>query len=221
MENLQDRAAFQLTSRPGFVFKGQEFEGFEDRPDLPLVVRAQIARWAVMNGTPSALQQDLAKLPPVEPSRHEVLQLLAEEQAFLGTEDFTVALSLLTSRQRDRLMRPHAFLTRAFVWPMSIGDASRVLETISEHQLRDWDDQGLVPARRWGEGNYRGYFRRDLMLAWMVDSLLKGGWTVAALRQRLGLDPLPAQVEMLHRVRSFSSQPAENVVASEPELALR
>jgi len=221
MENVINRAAFQLTSRPGFVFKGQEYEGFEDRPSLPIAVRAQIARWAVNVDTATEHQRELAKLEPDEPVRHELLQLLAAEQAFLGSEEFSSALALLTPPQRDRLMRPHAFLERDFVWPLSIRDAARVLETISEHQLRDWDGAELVVARRWGEGNYRGYFRRELMSAWMVEALLKAGWSIAALRKRLGLDPLPAQIEVLGRVRVFSSRHAESAVATEPELSLR
>src|SRR5437016_14681905 len=121
-------AAYQLPDRPGFRFRGVSYEGFKDRPELPLPVRRQIARWAIQRQSPSFHQWVLAEEPETEKVKDDSLYAELEKQReLLGDKGFQFALDLLSDEERSRVRRPHNILQRDVAWPRSAGDAANVL----------------------------------------------------------------------------------------------
>lgn len=191
--------AYQRADALGFRYRGKEYDGFADDPGFPMAVRQQVARWAVATRAATHEQQVMADLSSVtrdEPVRDELLDVLDREEQLLDRPSFAASLEALTEDDRARLLRPHAFLERDFAWPLPIKDAA-LLVGVSDKQLRDWDNEGVCPAERWGAGRYRGYFRSQLLIAMLIRTSLAEGYSLEQIRTDLGLRERPAAAEDL------------------------
>jgi DNA-binding transcriptional MerR regulator len=198
------RGAIQLADRSGFWYGGQRYAGFHDRPELPLAVRQQIARWATSLGAASSQQRELAAMEPEPATRSELLSHLDAEDDLLSSPVFRRSMAALSADDQSRVLQPHMTLGKTFVWPLRAGEAARVIGTVSEKQLRDWDRLGLVRPVRWGAGKYRGYFRSQLLAALLVARALAAGWTVQRVREEIGMSAAPerAAVDALQELIS-------------------
>ena len=86
------------------------------------------------------------------------------------------------------MLRPHNILQRDLAWPLSAGDAAKVLASVTAKQLRDWDNADLVKPVRYGKGDYRGYFRSHLVLALLVSKSLDEKWSIPGIKHWAGVD---------------------------------
>lgn len=179
--------AYQASDGSGFVFNSDRFKGFADNTTFPRQVRRQVAVWAVARGVASDEQKRLAGLPIDEPVRAKLAEFAEREDDFLDSALFEQVVAHMPKDVRTRILRPEGYLDRALVWPLGPADVERLFPQISSKQLRDWDSEELVTAHRWGEGNYRGYFRSQLVLVYLVDQLLRAGWTIERVKEAAGL----------------------------------
>jgi DNA-binding transcriptional MerR regulator len=178
---------------PGFVYAGQKYDDFSDRPDLPPGIRAQVARWARLTGGTTPVPDRLPPQDPIESVRDELQELFEQDQNFVRSPFAQKVLAHFSQEDQFKVLRPQSILKRELVWPLRTGDAAVVLGDVTENQLRDWDEAGLVvPARR-GKGEYRAYFRRHLIQAILVARSLAAGWSIAGLADALQTDPNRAE----------------------------
>jgi DNA-binding transcriptional MerR regulator len=180
---------YQKADGAGFTFEGRTYEGFKDHVHLPVPVRAQVARWAVARKVANGWQQWLAELPLAPTSTEEDSELARWEEGFLDSEAFKRILAGMDVPTQMKVLRPEGFLGRRVAWPLRVSEVARLFPQISAKQLRDWDWQGLVRACGRGKGNYRGYYRSQLVVALLVDKLLRAKWSMQRIKEVVGLEP--------------------------------
>jgi MerR-like DNA binding protein len=207
--DLPDRA-YQRPDGLGFRYGGRDFEGFADRAGLPRHIRAQVARWASALGSISNEQAGLlvdVPVPRVETAREELVTILDNETQLLEDLSFVQALELLEPELQERILRPQVILEREFVWPLGVADAARVLGSVSQNQLRDWDTAEICQPVRWGAGAYRGYFRSHLVIAAEVKRLLDRGVGIDGIREALNPSPELRAVQAVHAALAEVEEP--------------
>jgi DNA-binding transcriptional MerR regulator len=106
----------------------------------------------------------------------------------LGNKQFQAILGLLSDDELSRVLRPHNILERDLAWPLTAGDAAKVLGSVSVNQLRDWDKADLIKPVRYGNGDYRGYFRSHLVQAFLVAKSLDAKWSITGIKHWAGID---------------------------------
>lgn len=177
--------AYQCVGGDGFVFNGIPYEGFADHSEFPLIIRRQIARWAVRRGEASTAQQELAAVDPVAGPRSRLLEVAQADDRLMASPTFRRAFSLLSEDEQIRVLRPEAFLDKQVAWPLVPSAVESLFPTLTANRIRDWDNQGLVPSDRWRKGHYRGYFRGQLVTALLVARLIDAGWSIERLKREL------------------------------------
>ena len=216
----RDRA-YQRPDGLGFRYRGETFDGFTDRPQLPLSVRVQVARWAVALDQASPSQRELMSLPEDrlwprghdEAVREQLAHIFHREDDLLENEGFVGALMHLEPSVRNRILDPQAVLGRyPLVWPLTVRQAAEVLGVVTENQLRDWDEIGACRAERWGEGSYRGYFRSNLVKAAMVREMLASGISLEAAAAFMRGE-LPQVVKDAQAIETAVAEAADLVTA--------
>ncbi len=207
--------AYQRVDRDGFVLDGIPYEGFADCPELPLVIRRQIARWAVRRGEASAAQRELAAVGPVAGPRSELLEVAQADDRLMASPVFSRAFSLLSDDEQLRVLRPEAFLDKQVAWPLVPSAVESLFPTLTANRIRDWDNQGLVPSDRWGRGHYRGYFRGKLVVALLIARLIDAGWSIERLKRELRNEP-ESEREAMASVKALVAAGAGRVVSGTP-----
>lgn len=126
----------------GYVLHGQAFDGFADRPDLPLVDRVAIARMArsYAHGALSEEQRRLLVRDDARPRRASALLRGFTENALEDEKAYREGLyAQLTARQRRAIAEKH--------FPVTVGQLARLVGA-TDRQIRHWTDRGLLPAHR-------------------------------------------------------------------------
>ncbi len=177
--------AYQRVDGDGFVFNGVPYEGFADHPAFPLIIRRQIARWAIRRGEASMAQQELVAVDPAASSRSKLLEVAQADDRLMVSPVFSRAFSLLTEDEQLRVLRPEAFLDKRVVWPLVPSAVESLFPTLTANRIRDLDNQELVSSDRWGRRHYRGYFRGQLVVALLVARLIDAGWSIERLKREL------------------------------------
>lgn len=134
----------------GYVLRGEAVDGFDDRPELPLVDRVAIARMA-RSYAPNALtgeQRRLLARDDARPRRASALLRGFTQNTLEDEEAYRVGLyAQLSARQRAAIAETD--------FPVSVGELARLVGA-TDRQIRHWTDCGLLPAHR--VADQRRYF---------------------------------------------------------------
>lgn len=126
----------------GYALRGEAVDGFDDRPELPLVDRVAIARMA-RSYAPSALtgeQRRLLARDDARPRRASALLRGFTQNTLEDEEGYRVGLyAQLSARQRAAIAETD--------FPVSVGELTRLVGA-TDRQIRHWTDCGLLPAHR-------------------------------------------------------------------------
>lgn len=126
----------------GYVLRGEAVDGFDDRPDLPLVDRIAIARMArsYAPGALSDTQRRLLARDDARPRRASALLRGFTENTLEDEKAYRAGLYAgLSARQRTAIAETD--------FPVSVGQLARLVGA-TDRQIRHWTDRGLLPAHR-------------------------------------------------------------------------
>jgi MerR HTH family regulatory protein len=197
----------------GYTYAGESIAGFADRPELPLEVRARLARLAERYAPKRLSQAQRALLATPQAERDASRSPSAAQEGFQADEEQAAraweegVYAELTPEQRSWVAEPglHPGLPDATRYPLTLGQLS-ILSGASERQLRHWTDEDLIPAHR--AGTHRRYYSaavaRALLLAQMTPQHL-----TALIALRRGGDPGRRLVVLIGSVMASVAEDGE------------